>query len=335
MVLTIKDIARQAGVSVRTVSRVLNNSTSVSEATRAKILAVMDRFRYKPNYFARGLRKKASNFIGFAIPNTTNPSFTEFVRGSTEVLDKYGNHVIMCSSDDDEKKEDRLIRDFKAMWIAGMVLIPSRTENRDLSIFESIRWPTVLVDREIHGLDMDLVVIDNVAGAQKAVDYLVESGHRRIAILAGVAAISNCVDRHKGWEAAMRKNGLYDNELVFWDDSSVSLEAGHRMMSKALEQLSRIDAVFACSDIVAIGAMQAIEEKGLRIPEDISLIGFDDISVSEFLKPPLTTVHNPMYEMGKKAAAVLMDKIEHKSDNHQKYVIDCTLKLRSSVKVSH
>ncbi len=332
MRFTIKEIAKEAAVSVKTVSRVINDDPLVSDRTRIKVQGVMEKLGYRPNLLARSLRKKSTKFIGFIIPNTTNPSFTEFVRGSTEVFDLHGYHVIMCSSDDNERKENQIIKDLKAMWIAGMLLIPSYTENRDMGVFESILFPTVVVDREIPGLKRDLVVINNTEGACQAVRYLVQNGHRRIVILAGVKSIRNCVERYLGWETAMKESNLFDKDLIFWDTTSVSIDSGYRMMQAALEKVGVVDAVFACSDIVAIGAMQAIEEKGYRIPQDLSIVGFDDIAVSEYLKPPLTTVHNPMYEMGKKAATVLVKRIKDTPDfEPEKHVIECALKIRGSV----
>ncbi|MCL5072770.1 MAG: LacI family transcriptional regulator, partial [Actinobacteria bacterium] len=319
-----------ANVSIRTVTRVLNDEPLVNKKTRLAVQKVISETGFKPNLIARSLRTGSTNFIGFIIPDTVNPSFTEFVRGATDFFDTYNYHIIICSTDDNLDKEISLIKDFSTMWIAGMLIVPTITENRDKSIFDSVSWPIVIVDREISGLNRDLVKINNFDGAYRAVKYLIDLGHKKIAVIAGLKSIKDSIERYKGWEKAMKEKQLYRKDLINWGENTT--ESGKKITQYILKKHKDIDAIFACSDVTAFGSIQAIEENGFKIPEDISLIGFDDTYISRFLRPPLTAVHYPLYETGKKAAEILLNRIiDHTNIEPIKIVLNCDLTIRDSV----
>ena len=328
--VTIKEIAKRAGVSVGTVSKVLNYDETVNEINRNKVIKIIKKLNYTPNRIARSLSRGKTKNVGFIIPDITNPFFPELVRGASDILISKGYYVFLCSSDNDPNKEDLYINDLMSMWADGIIIAPSDSENRDIDIFNKIIPPFVVIDREIEGLNKDLVIINNKKGAYEAVNYLIGNSHKRIVILAGPQHAKTAQDRFKGWKSAMEEKNLFQEEFVFWGNFSIS--SGYEMMKEVFNNLGKVDAVFACNDLIALGAVQAIEEKKYKIPDDISIIGFDDIYLSRFLKPHLTTVRQPIYNMGKIAAEILLDRISSSKDFvPKKVVIEGNLIVRGSV----
>ena len=328
--VTIKKIAKKAGVSVGTVSKVLNYDKTVSEINKRKVIRIIKELNYRPNRIARSLSKGKTKNVGFIIPDITNPFFPELVRGASDLLISNGYYVFLCSSDNDSNKEDFYINDLVSMWIDGIIIAPSDTENRDIGIFNKIISPFVVVDREIKELNKDLIIINNKKGAYEAASYLISNGHRRIVILAGPQYTKTAQDRFMGWKKALEEKALFREEFAFW--GNFSIDSGYEMMKKVFNNLGKVDAVFACNDLIALGAIQAIEEKKYKIPDDISIIGFDDIYLSRFLKSPLTTVKQPIYDMGKIAAEILLDRMSSSKDFvPKKVVIEGNLIERGSV----
>ena len=329
--VTIKEIAKKAGVSVGTVSKILNFDESVTEKNKNKIIKTIEKLNYKPNRVARSLSKGKTKNIGFIIPDIKNPFFPEIIGGVSEVLVSNGYYVFLCSSDNDTYKEDLYIDDLVSMWVDGIIIAPSDTENRDINVFNNILSPLVMVDREIKGLKRDLVIINNKKGAYDAVKYLIESGHKKIAVLAGPEYTNTAQNRLAGWKMSMEENNLFKEEYIFW--GNFSIESGYEMMKEVFSRLGLVDAVFAGNDLIALGAIQFIEEKGYKIPDDISIVGFDDIYVSSFLNPPLTTVRQPASKMGKVAAETLLNRIKSPEEfKPEKFVIEGDLIVRKSVK---
>ncbi len=328
--ITIKEIAKKSGVSVGTVSKVLNYDMTVGEINRKKVMRTIEELNYKPNKIARSLSKGKTKNIGFIIPDITNPFFPALVKGASDVLISEGYYVHLCSSDDDPDKEDLYINDLKSMWVDGIIIAPSDTENRDVSVFNTITVPIVVVDREIEGLNRDLVIINNKEAAYEAVNYLIDNGHKKIVLLTGPEYTKTAQTRFEGWKKAVGEKKLFKKELVFW--GRFTIDSGYEMMKKVFDNLGKVDAVFACSDFIALGAIQAIEERGYKIPDDISIIGFDDIYLSRFLKPPLTVVRQPIYDMGKTAGEILLKKMNNISDFvPERVVIKGKLVIRGSV----
>jgi len=328
--VTIKKIAKKAGVSVGTVSKVLNYDKTVSEINKRKVIRIIKELNYRPNRIARSLSKGKTKNVGFIIPDITNPFFPELVRGASDLLISNGYYIFLCSSDNDSNKEDFYINDLVSMWIDGIIIAPSDTENRDIGIFNKIISPFVVVDREIKELNKDLIIINNKKGAYEAASYLISNGHRRIVILAGPQYTKTAQNRFMGWKKALEEKALFREEFAFW--GNFSIDSGYEMMKKVFNNLGKFDAVFACNDLIALGAIQAIEEKKYKIPDDISIIGFDDIYLSRFLKSPLTTVKQPIYDMGKIAAEILLDRMSSSKDFvPKKVVIEGNLIERGSV----
>ncbi|MHB1275412.1 MAG: LacI family DNA-binding transcriptional regulator [Candidatus Humimicrobiaceae bacterium] len=329
---TIKDVAKIAGVSVGTVSNVLNEFDSVSDANKSKVMDTIKTLGYKPSRIAASLSKKKTMNIGLIIPDVSSPFYSDLINGVTETLDAHGYNVFLCSSNSEISKETKIINDLLSMWIDGIILIPVYSSKRDIKEMESINIPIVLVNREIKGLTRDIVIFDNFGGAYEAANFLIKNNHKKIIILDGPKYSRSFEDRLLGWKTAMEENRLYNNNLVFRGDFTV--ESGYDMMLESLNELVGIDAVFASSDLIALGALNALEEKKIKVPDDISIIGFGDIYLSKFLKPSLTTIRRPFYNIGKTAVSILMEKIQGKSDDEKfkKFVIKGKLEIRNSVK---
>ena len=328
---TIKDVAKKAVVSVGTVSNVINNIDIVSESTKRKVFKAIKELNFKPNVIARSLSKGKTNNIVIIVPDINNPFFPELIRGITDSLETKGYYAIIRNTDDNEKKEEIFIRDLNSLFASGMIIAPADVKGKDLQILNELKIPKVIVDRESDTLKEDIVIINNHKGAYEAVNYLINCGHKIIIILCGSKHTKTAQNRYLGWEKAMKENDLFNNDYIYWGDFTI--DSGHKNMDEVLKKFKKVDAVFASNDTIAIGAMQAIRENGLRIPVYISIVGFDDNYFSKLLNPPLTTIRQPVYEIGSIAAEILLKKIElgNQQRNVCRHVIDGELIIRDSV----
>ena len=328
--VNIKHIAKKAGVSIKTVSRVLNNDIYVKKETKEKIINIINELNYIPNRIAKSLSSGVSNNIGFIIPDITNPFFPEVVKGASDILLSKGFYLHLCNADNNPENEDSFIRDLESMWVSGIILAPSYSENRNSEIIKNTNVPLIIIDREIKDINKDLIVINNQKGAYGITKYLIENNHKKIIFLGGSSYTMTAQNRFIGWKKAMQEANILDTDLSFWGDFTI--ESGYKMMENILNTPNSIDAVFACNDLIAIGAMEAIDNKGLKIPDDISIIGFDGIYISKFTKPKLSTYQQPIYEIGKIAAELLINRIEKtEKAKIKRLVIDGNLIIRETV----
>jgi len=327
--VTLKDIAKKANVSIKTVSRVINKEPMVSINTRKKVESIIGELGYRPNLIARSLKKRKTDTIGFIIPDIVNPAFTEMVKGCIDHFSQEGYYVFLGSYEDDVAKEKGFVWDLDMMFIDGLIIIPTISVEKDLEIFDSIRCPLVLLDREVDGLDIDTVIAGNRQGLYDATKHIIDLGHKKMVYLGGLKNVKPSKKRFEGWKKALEEYSLFDKDLVFWGNYSSS--SGYKLMNQALDKVKDIDVVFAGNDILALGALNAIKERGMQVPDDISLIGFDDMFFSKYLNPPLSTVAVKLYEEGKAAAKLLLEKINSPGKEIKRIVIPCELKLRESV----
>ena len=333
MGITLKNIANEANVSIKTVSRVINSDPKVSGHTRKKVQELIDKRGYEPNLIARSLKNRKTNTVGFIVPDIGNPSFADIAKGCYEVFDKNGYYVFLSSSENSPEKEIEIIKDLLSMVISGIILIPATSVKRDLKFFADMKCPIVILDREIDGLNKDKVVLSNKKGAYDATKVLLDSGNRKIVFLGGLEGAKTAQKRFEGFKKAMDEKGIFDEKYVLWGDFSI--DSGYMMMNRALAGLERkIEAVFASDDLIALGAMNSIKENGLKIPEDISIIGFDDMFFTAYLNPPLSTVHVPFKEEGAIAAKLLLRKMENlASSEGDRVIVDTSIILRESVRI--
>lgn len=329
MKITIKDIAQLAGVSTTTVSKILNNKDeSISEGTRARVKQIMQEHNYTPNNIARTLVTKRSYCIGVVIPDIRNTFFPELIRGIEDTAHQLNYNLIICNTDDDIQKQNKYLDILHKRMVDGIILTASQ-EEQNQEIFNS-NLPLVLVDRDIPiGNPVGKIMVDNQKGGYMATSYLADKGCKNIVFLSGTQNSVPSKDRYLGYLKAMAEHGLNADKMEHF--GNFKSEFGLEKMQQLLKQGQKVDGVFCASDVIAIGAIKAIKEFGLRVPQDIKVVGFDDIYFAQYLEPPLTTIAQPIYEIGATSARLLIDYIEDKTqDKDQVILLDTKLVERES-----
>lgn len=328
--LTIKDIAREAGVSITTVSRVLNNKEEgMSKETREKVLAVMQEANFQPNKLARGLVTKRSSMLGLIVPNISNPFFPELCRGAEDEANKRNYSLIICNSDDQLQKEENYLRLLKEQQVDGILLSSkNRLSQTSKVLLQSGEVPYVLFDRGEEANKQSGVFLDNERGGYLAGKHLTDLGHTQIACMTGPSEILNSQQRLSGFQRALMEASI---EIP----PSLILAGGFQMdkayqVAKEFLNNNTVTAIFAANDLMACGIYQAAHEIGIQIPEQLSIVGFDDISLVSALIPKLTTVRQDTYGMGRKAIELLINEIEKKES--EAIVFEPTLIVRESTK---
>ena len=327
MMITIRDVAQHAQVSVTTVSHVINGTRFVSEDAQARVRAAIEALNYVPSAVARSLKSSRTHTVGMMIPNNSNPYFAEIIRGIEDTCFAAGFNVILCNSDDDPHKQAAYVRVLSEKQVDGLIVLSSGGDPELLDTLRSATMPQVVVDREIDDLAADLVEVDHEGGARVAVEHLVSLGHRRIACIAGPMELSPARQRVQGWRRALEAAGLgRDDTLVA--SGAFTAEGGHEAMRSLLQH--RPSAVFASNDLMAIGAICAAADAGLRVPQDLSVIGFDDIALAAYSNPPLTTIAQPKHQTGELAARMVMQRIAKPERPLQREILRPSLVIRRS-----
>jgi LacI family transcriptional regulator len=325
-----KDVAQRAGVSPSTVSHVINETRFVSQQLRDRVLHAMRELNYQPSAVARGLRTKRTQVIALIIPDITNPYFPEVARGVQDVAEENEYSVILCNTDRMRGRELRFLKALRGQQVDGLILNPSEVTSGDLQDLQDAQIPVVLIGSQIDHLDLDVVMVDNVQGAYDAVSHLIDLGHRRIGLVGGPRAASSGEQRFQGYVRALTDHDIpIDGEII--TEGRFTREGGYESMKHLLALQSPPAAVFASSDVMAIGALMAIQEEGLQVPNDVSLVGFDDIAEASTTTPRLTTISQPKYQTGQVAAQLLFDRVEGASlGERQKIVLSHQLVIRES-----
>jgi LacI family transcriptional regulator len=320
---TIRDVAKLAGVSVATVSRVLNQNGYVNKETEKRVKQAIEQLNYKPNEVARTLFKKTSRTIGLIVPDISNPFFPELVRAVEDVMNIYDYTVILCNSDEKGEKEKEYIDILKQRYVDGIILTTNQLTIGEVS---KIDVPVVVLDRPLdHSLPS--VIANNYEGARRATRHLYDIGCRRIAHIQGPLHVVNAVERFNGYRDEMKDLGLWDEQLVFLGDYNLKL--AKEVTLHALQTLS-IDGIFAGNDVMAVGALKAAQQLDLDVPNDVAIIGYDNIPLSEMTTPELSTVSQPIYQMGAMAARLLVKKIEGQSIEQSQHKLPVQLIQRKS-----
>ncbi|WP_391118145.1 LacI family DNA-binding transcriptional regulator [Psychrobacillus sp. L3] len=328
--LTIKDIAREAGVSITTVSRVLNNKAEgMSKETREKVLQVMEELNYQPNKLARGLVTKRSNMLGLIVPNISNPFFPELCRGAEDEANQRDYSLIICNSDDQSQKEENYLRLLQEQQVDGVLLSSkNRLSQTSKDKLESGKIAYVLFDRGEEASNHSGVFLDNEKGGYIAGKHLTDLGHTKIACMTGPSEILNAQQRLSGFQRALTEATIeLPKSFILVGD--FKMEVAYLVAKKFLQKNS-VSAIFASNDLMACGIYQAAHELGIQIPEQLSIVGFDDIPLVTALIPKLTTVRQGTYEMGRKAIELLINEIENNSS--EGVVFDPALIVRESTK---
>ncbi|MBU2439328.1 LacI family transcriptional regulator, partial [bacterium] len=306
---TIKDVAELVGVHPSTVSRVINDDSRISEKTREKVFLIIKKLGYTPNAIARGLKTKRTHTLGMLIPDITNPFFAEIARGVEDAANKNDFNIILCNTDDRLKKERTYLEILRGKRVDGLILGTAHIKDKSILELEKNNFPYILVSRNIEELDKNCVIVDDEAGGIMATEYLIKLGHRRIAHITGPLKTRSALNRLKGYKLAFKKYEIeYRDELV--GEGDFRIKGGYQVMKRFLKLAEPPTAIFAANDLLALGAMQAIQKKNFHIPEDFSVIGFNDIELASFVYPALTTIRQPMLEMGALAVKMLLRIIE-------------------------
>lgn len=333
MTVRIKDLAVRAGVSTATVSRVLANKPPISEAARRRVEQAAAELGYRPNRVARSLRTRRSHIIGVVIPDIQNPFFIGVVRAIQDVAYERSHAVFLCNTDENEAKEQLCVDLFHAERVAGVIVAPVREYDAPCRLLAESGIPMVVLDRRLADAEVDTVLIDNVAAARALVGHLIGDGHHRIGAVFGNAIVTTGRERREGYVQALIDHGLpFAPELARTgpSDEANREEVGYARTMELLDLDEPPTALFTGTNLLTVGALRAIHERGLRIPEDIALAAFDEIEWMSLVRPALTVVAQPMHDLGRHAVDLLLRRIDDDARPPQEVVLQPTLIIRQS-----
>jgi LacI family transcriptional regulator len=323
------DIAKRAGVAPITVSRVINNSGYVSQPTRERVEAAVKELGYVPNTIARGLRSKRTHTLALIVTDITNPYFTSMARGVEDAAGASGYTVIYCNTDESESKEEKYANMLAQRQVDGVLLVPSCGNAKTIKFLESNDIDVVVLDRRISGVRADIVYSDSKNGANRLVKLLIGLGHKRIAIITGHEDVSTSADRVLGYQQALKEAGLSETELIYY--GAFNEQSGYELTNQAMLQLPKPTAIFGGNNFIAIGIIKALHDLKLEVPGDVSVVGFDDLPESMFMKPFLTVARQRAYEMGQLATELLLKRIAGKiSEEHRELILPIEIIVRES-----
>jgi LacI family transcriptional regulator len=304
---TMRDAAREAGVSVATISRCLNSADQVSLETREKVRQAMQRLQFEPNRLASSLKSNRSSMVGVVVPDITNPFFVGIIRSAENVLKTYGYAVLIGDTNENPAREHEYLRDFFSRRIDGLIIIPAIEHGKIPTILKGRHVPTVFVDRYLSD-KFDCVKSNNQAGISLLLSHLLEKGYRRIGFISGPQETLPGRERYEAFQAMLRLYKLPRNEnwIRFCD---FSIEGGYRATADLLRQPSVPEAIVASNNLTGIGALRAMHNAGLKLPEEIGLVVFDEVVLGDVTDPPLTVVAQPSEEIGAEAARILLRRM--------------------------
>lgn len=326
---TMKDVAEKAGVSVTTVSHVINETRFVSPQLADRVWKAVESLNYQPNALARSLRRKQTHTIGMIVPDNSNPFFAEVARVIEDLFFDQGYSVILCNSDQSPAKERTYIDLLTEKQVDGIVFVAAGAMTEHLQTLLERDVPLVVIDRELQSVACDSVLADNRSGGRQATQHLIERGHTRIGCITGPSDVTPSWERFEGYQDARRAAGLpLDGSLVRRGDFRAP--SGYARMQELLALPRPPTAAFICNDLMAIGAMRAIGERGLKIPSDMAVVGFDDIALASYTHPPLTTIAQPRHRMGELAAELLIKRIGDGQQPPRRHLLRTRLIVRQS-----
>ncbi len=329
---TIREVAKLAGVAPITVSRVINKAGYISAETRQKVEEAVAQLGYVPNTLSQSLRWKQTGMLALVLTDVTNPFWTTVARGVEDAASNAGYHVILCNTDESPQKQESYLKALFEKRVDGLLLVPARDELDDIKQARKLNVPLVVLDRRLSQPITDSVRCDSEDGAYQLTRLLLDRGHRQIALLTGSAHVATAVDRLNGYRRAFREASLSEgSEIVFY--GAFTLESGLEMAQQVLERNPRPTAIFAANNFIALGVLKSMHAAGLRVPEDISVVGFDDLPTSMLIDPVLTVAAQPAYEMGAQATKMLIERLTgNNPEAPQEIVLPVEIVERKSVK---
>jgi LacI family transcriptional regulator len=327
--VTIQDVAQAAGVSRQTVSRAINDLSEISPQTRDRVLRIAEEMGYRPNSIARGLATQRTGTLGLVIPDVANAFFSDVARGAEHVAYDEGYNVLLCNTEENVQRELDVLQSLEEKRVDGVVLCSSRLADDDLEEVVSSYPAAVLVNRRLESDDVGIVLINDDAGGQMATRHLLQADHTAIGFLAGPAASQSGRWRAEGYCTALAAAGVSRNPD--WMRNCLPMvEGGRETARELLTDNPELTALFCYNDLVAVGALQACSDLGLRVPEDLAIVGFDDIPLAALVTPPLSTCCVPRYELGTQAMRLLLDRISGCTNEYQEVILQPELIIRAS-----
>lgn len=327
----IRAVAKKAGVSVATVSRVLNHPETVSESTKKNVLLVMEQLNYIPNSLARGLALNKTNTIALLIPNILNPKHMEIAKGVEDVAHQKGYNTLLCNTEGKKDKEEEYINILVNKKVDGIIFSNCLLSDVDIGDLIDQKVPLVIIGKKSKKTIMNSIYTDYFSGAYEAIKHLIEIGYEAIALISGPKWQDENVDKLKGYKKALDESNIkVDKKYIIEGDNDV--DGGYLAAKKLMSMNKPPQAIFATNDLMAIAALDAARDLNKKVPEDVAVVGFDNISMASLVAPKLTTVAQPMYKMGLLAARLLFDNIESDASDYipQSIFLDTKLKIRES-----
>lgn len=320
--LTIRDVAERASVSLGTVSNVLNRPDMVAEDTRERVLKAIDEIGFIRNSAARQMRGARSTAIGLVVLDIDNPFFTEVARGVEDAATEVDHLVILCNSAGIQSREDRQLRLLEEQRVAGVLMTPvAKNPSR---LYREIRGrgtPIVLLDRRSSRKDQCSVAVDDISGGRMAAEHLAMAGHRRIGLINGPHTITQCAERREGFLAGLNEHGVRVTKGHDCEMDAMTIKAGDEAAHRLLAQAKRPTALFCANDLLAIGAEHAVLASGMNVPDDVAIIGYDDVPFAAMSFVPLTSVRQPAYDLGYRAAKLLLDEASAGTAHRHEHIV--------------
>lgn len=314
--LTLQDVAKRVDLSVATVGRALGGYGRVSTATRERVLQAAREMNYHPNAVARGMKEQRTRIIGLIVGNIRNAFFSTIVRAVEDTVSRHGFNVIVCNTDEDPKKELAHAKVLYERRVDGLVVAPTGSDDaktvEEIGLYYGKQIPTVFVDRFMEGVDAPGVYSNNLEGGYEATRHLLALGHRRIGVIVGKRTLTTMADRIRGYHRALAESGIELDEALIVDaaeDADVGVQGGHAATQRLLRLRERPSALLAMNNLLVIGVLRALREVELRVPQDLSILTWDDFELASYLTPQLTVMDQPTYSMGALAAERLMSSL--------------------------
>jgi len=324
-----KDVAKQVGVSVQTVSAVVNNKPGITEETQERVYAAIEELGYRPFSIARSMRTRRTRTIALVVSDIANPSFATMASAAEDYAHAHGYNLILYNTHDDIVRETGYIKTAVDRWVDGMIFVSAEDKMTSLNALEAAGIPTVAIDRIPKGYDGPSVTLDNVKSGRIAAEHLLDLGHTCIAHINGPLRLRLARERLAGFQQAIKARGLSPGHCVSGEGNWECM-AGYKAMQKIMASDRHPTAIFAANDRMAIGAMQVIYEAGLRVPDDISVVGLDDIELAAFQNPSLTTVRQSFAELATLAVRLLLGILEGREPDRTQIVIEPAIIVRQS-----
>ena len=321
---SIREVAKLANVSPATVSRVMNGTAKVDDEKKKRVLQAIEETGFVPNEVARSLFKKSAKIIGLILPSIENPFFAQLAGAIERNADKHGFRLVLCNTGSVAEKEKAAMQMLSSMNADGIILTTSNEELREYTENSSI--PIIVTDRIFHGSSkLKYVHCDHYKGGRMAAEHLISCGCNSIVCIKGQQEISSARDRYDGYKDVCKEHGIKEQTM----DSAYDFDEGMKVTEKLLDTYKDVDGIIACNDMVAISAYKVLHKRGIKVPEQVQIIGFDDIALSRLITPELTTISQPVEEIGAKAAELIIQKDK---GEQQEYIFEAKLVERETTR---